>query len=395
VDADHPGLLEDYRSQLPRSYLAFGFTTLVDLNAKPATLAWFNRAPLHPDYYHCGQAVEIVGGYPSFANPKDKAEADRVNLVYDPAQSEHWPAALDRNSYTPADAVRRAADAGAICVKVFVEHGFGGAAHWPVPSRQTLDALRAASVARGLVFVVHANAVESWRAALDAHADVIAHGLWHWPGDLHSTTPPVEARTVIRRAAASHVAVQPTLQAVFGDESIFDRSILRDPRLAESLPPTVLAWLTSGEGEAAARSQAEEYRSAIARMLGPIGEQKAMSIAPSRAMATLRLMLGDHVRLLFGTDTPSNEGIGNPPGLNGRLELGRWAEAGVPLGRILRAATVDNAKAFHLSSDVGTIEVGKRADLLLLRSDPLKTIHAYDTIDTVFLNGVRSRGTTS
>ena len=85
-------------------------------------------------------------------------------------------------------------------------------------------------------------------------------------------------------------------------------------------------------------------------------------------------------------DTPSNQGIGNPPGLNGRLELGRWVEAGVPLREILRAATLDNAVAFRLS-DRGTIEPGKCADLLLLRENPLKTVAAYDSIDSIFLNG--------
>jgi len=97
-------------------------------------------------------------------------------------------------------------------------------------------------------------------------------------------------------------------------------------------------------------------------------------------------MNADGVTLLFGSDTPANEGIGNPPGLNGRLEISRWAEAGVQLAKILRAATLDNAVAFHLN-DRGTIEVGKRADLLLLAADPLKTIAAYDAIETVFLNG--------
>jgi imidazolonepropionase-like amidohydrolase len=67
--------------------------------------------------------------------------------------------------------------------------------------------------------------------------------------------------------------------------------------------------------------------------------------------------------------------------------LARWFEAGVPLSRILRAATLDNAAVFGLSKDRGTIEVGKRADLLLLHADPLKTIAAYDAIDTIFLNG--------
>ena len=113
----------------------------------------------------------------------------------------------------------------------------------------------------------------------------------------------------------------------------------------------------------------------------------AVAVASARATATLRIMQEEKARLLFGSDTPSGEGIGNPPGLNGRMELSRWSEAGVPLARILRAATLDNAAAFGLSKDLGTIEVGKRADLLLLRSDPLKTIAAYDAIDTIFLNG--------
>ena len=112
-----------------------------------------------------------------------------------------------------------------------------------------------------------------------------------------------------------------------------------------------------------------------------------MAVAPARATAALQIMIADDVKLLFGSDTPSNEGIGNPPGLNGRLELQRWADAGVPLWRILRAATLDNARTFGLSKDVGSIRVGKRADLLLLGADPLKTVAAYDSIETVFLRG--------
>ena len=99
------------------------------------------------------------------------------------------------------------------------------------------------------------------------------------------------------------------------------------------------------------------------------------------------MMLDEKVKLLFGSDTGSNEGIGNPPGLNGRLELQRWSEAGVPLSHILRAAALDNAAAFGLAADLGTIHVGKKADLLLLRADPLETIAAYDAIDMIFLNG--------
>jgi imidazolonepropionase-like amidohydrolase len=69
------------------------------------------------------------------------------------------------------------------------------------------------------------------------------------------------------------------------------------------------------------------------------------------------------------------------------MELEHWFEAGIPLAQILRAATLDNAVAFEIAGDRGTIEVGKRADLLLLGADPLKTIKAYDAIERIFVGG--------
>jgi imidazolonepropionase-like amidohydrolase len=359
----------------------------VDLD-ETESLSWFDAAPMHPTLYRCGPAARVIGGYTALRVPKDAAGANRANIVYQAEQAKDWPPNLDPRDYTPARAVDRAVEAGAICVKTFVESGFGGVFHWPVPSTETLAALRAETQRRGLVFVVHANALESWQAALGAHADVIAHGLWQWPGERMSTKPPQEVREVIRQAAKAGAGVQPTLQVVYGEQSIFDPSILNDPRLSQSLPISVLAYLNGSEGQASRRAIADEYRQVFAKILGPtVDPATAMSIAPSRAAATLRLMLAENVKLLFGSDTPAGEGIGNPPGLNGRLELGRWADAGVPLVRILRAATLDNAVAFGLAKDLGTIEAGKRADLLLLKADPLKTIAAYDTIDTIFLNG--------
>jgi imidazolonepropionase-like amidohydrolase len=54
---------------------------------------------------------------------------------------------------------------------------------------------------------------------------------------------------------------------------------------------------------------------------------------------------------------------------------------------ILRATTLDNATALGLSHELGSIEVGKRADLLLLRKNPLANVSAYDSIETIFLDG--------
>jgi imidazolonepropionase-like amidohydrolase len=92
-------------------------------------------------------------------------------------------------------------------------------------------------------------------------------------------------------------------------------------------------------------------------------------------------------RLLFGTDTPSAPTYANPPGLNAWLEMHRLRDAGVPPAQIFEMATLRNAQAVHLDHEVGSVEAGKRANLLLLRSDPRHTIEAYDAIVKVILGG--------
>ncbi len=49
--------------------------------------------------------------------------------------------------------------------------------------------------------------------------------------------------------------------------------------------------------------------------------------------------------------------------------------------------TIDNARALGLEDEIGTVEGGKVANLLLLRADPLESVEAYDTLETVFLHG--------
>ena len=94
-----------------------------------------------------------------------------------------------------------------------------------------------------------------------------------------------------------------------------------------------------------------------------------------------------HGRILFGTDTPSAPTYANPPGLNGWLEMHRLIDAGETPAQIFKSATLTNARALKLDRDIGTVQVGKRANLLLLRQDPTQTIDAYAGIVKVILNG--------
>src|SRR5216684_6664134 len=123
IDA-HPELWAAYRAQVPRAYLAFGFTSVVDLDLTPDSQAWFESTPLHPRFYYCGRGIKVAGGYGAL-NVAPVSSPNFPNLVYEPQGAKHWPNSLDPADYTPERAVTRAADVGAICVKAFVESGFG------------------------------------------------------------------------------------------------------------------------------------------------------------------------------------------------------------------------------------------------------------------------------
>jgi imidazolonepropionase-like amidohydrolase len=90
---------------------------------------------------------------------------------------------------------------------------------------------------------------------------------------------------------------------------------------------------------------------------------------------------------LFGTDTPSAPTYGNLPGLNGYLEMQQLQKAGMSLSQIFRAATISNARKFKIDSQLGTIEPGKIANLVLLKKSPLESVEAYDSISTVWVHG--------
>ncbi|MTI29594.1 hypothetical protein E1171_02110 [Cytophagales bacterium RKSG123] len=108
----------------------------------------------------------------------------------------------------------------------------------------------------------------------------------------------------------------------------------------------------------------------------------------NQGKVTLNYMYQNGGKILFGTDTPSSPTYGNPPGYNGYLEMIEMEKAGVPLGTILASATIENARAFNLERSYGSVEVGKKANILILNKNPLKDITAYNDISQVIMKGI-------
>jgi len=358
--AAHPEIVAAALEQDPRSYLFFGFTTVFDLVGSAERTAQWNAREVRPDAYFCGAAAIIFGQirfvpfpYFSYGVTGDK----QVLPVGDPAQ------------HTPEAVVARIAADGGLCVKTIHERGM-------TPTVEQLRALVAAAHARGLPVLIHANRKRAQSVAVAAGVDVIVHGMWrdqNEPAELDD-----EAREILAGVVRDNIGYQPTTQVIVGLYDMLQKDYLARPDLADAYPADLIDLYASAEGAAGKpiwlRTAGAEAQT---RLQGTIG----------RAADVTRILAEANAHLLFGSDTPSDLIYTNPPGLNGRLEMDNWIAAGVSKEKLLRALTIDNARMLKLHDRIGTVEQGKTANLLLLRADPLRSVEAYDTIETVFLHG--------
>jgi imidazolonepropionase-like amidohydrolase len=387
----HPDIVQAARDQIPRSYLYFGFTTLIDLISVPQVVAQWNARELHPDLYFCGGAP-IPGGYPTGYVPKADLTRDFPYMIVERGDESTAPEGLDPAMHTPEAVITRMKADGALCVKTFYERGFGEVDEMPAPRLDTIRALvKAAHVVHMPVFI-HANGTDAQEFAVQAGADIIAHGLWHWNGEQQATDLTARARIILDSVLAANMGWQPTMQVLYGERDLFDPSYLSGPMLARVVPANALEWYGSPEGQwfrdvlapnvlprplLESHDPAEQWNSARSAFGAPI----------TRNANATRYMAAHQARILFGTDTPSAPTYANPPGLNGWMEMHRLIEAGLTPLQVFRAATLANATALGLSREIGTVQPGMRANLLLLRMDPSQTIQAYDEIVKVILHG--------
>jgi imidazolonepropionase-like amidohydrolase len=377
-----PAMIGDYLRQLPRSYLYFGYTTLIDLIVVDRPLLdRFRQAPLHPDLYDCGAPLAFANGYPMIYAPPAVRFKLFPNFIYDPQQASAIPAEFKPENHAPAADVARVKDSGAICVKTFFERGFGGQKNLPVMSADVLADVRKAASAADLILMVHANSFEAQKFAVTGGADVIAHGMWNW-GDLDGNPEiPSEVKVVLDDIVQKKIGYQPTIQVMQGLRAYFDPDYLKLTNIAKVIPKAMLDWFNSPEGK---------------WFKADIGEKDVPDATMSegyergpihRVRKVVAYLAANNANFLFGTDTPSGPTYGNLPGLNGYLEMQQLEKAGMSLRQIFLAATLSNAREFKLDSQLGTIEPGKLANLVLLRKSPLESVSAYDSISRVWIRG--------
>jgi hypothetical protein len=167
----------------------------------------------------------------------------------------------------------------------------------------------------------------------------------------------VRLRALAQQLAASGVWVVPT--AVQQDRWLAPaaqvESWLADPQMRNLPPQSADQW--KGSVRWSSRMDADDW--------------KLLEQARKNRLAVISAFREAGVRLLIGSDTPNPFVI---PGASVHLELANFVAAGFTPAEALAAATIETARMLGLENEQGSIQVGRRADLLLLSANPLTDV---------------------
>lgn len=386
------GLVDIYIKQLPKSYLYHGFTTLIDLNNyKPSLVASIAASVPAPRIIHCGTQLQLLNDFN--VEMEELSENERRQLPYLALTPEQDDVT---QSHSISAAVTRVKQQQGRCLKIaYEDETVALPVTWQSPNLQLLTKL---AQQPGLPLVMHAPSEQGHRLALHAKAQVLAHGMWGWP--LHeesfwSTTLSKEHQQLLGDIAKAGIGYQPTLRTILAEHELLQGNVLSDPQLKKVFPPTYLAYLQSAPAQWAQQQimrRLQRWSAPVQQLMakqqleGSAIFDRVYPLYQQRLTEVLQFLSAHDANLLLGSDTPAMNLYSNPPGYNGFLEMKSWAASGVPPELIFRAATFNNARTFMLDK-LGAVQTGYHADLLILNSDPIKNVDAYNEIHSVIKQG--------
>ena len=243
----------------------------------------------------------------------------------------------------------------------------------PVDSfRPTVRATVEESHAHHVRVAVHATELETARAAVEEGADVLVHSV---------TDKPVDPEFV-RLLKEHKIILTPTLVVFERYGRTFANKL--------NLVPAEKAW---GNPEVIASLDVtklpqdkvpDRIKQALADPDKVLGRIKSTYDV---ALKNLKTLEDNGITIAAGTDA-GNIGTIHGPALFREFQL--MQEAGLDPWQILQATTMNAAKFFGgpMGNEIGRLEVGKRADLVILNSDPTKDINNASDISSVVKDGV-------
>lgn len=358
---DSPETLRALRRKHLAAYLACGVTTVLDTGI-PDVYAkeiqrWIQEGVPAPRFLHLGPPIVPPGGYGSAFFAEGVAGT---------------PEMVDR-------AFERIVGSGAIGVKVPVEDGLL-VPMLPVHPPEIRSAIVSGARSRGLPLFVHALTEAEQRQALELSPYAFVH-----------TAPDVSeafARELARRGVygVSTLALTEMLRTEYHPERLREpptRLVVPEVELRTAEDPKLVALYKRRFIELATPAWFPTW-------LGVLGmNEGAMRDAARESGHAFMRLRAAGVRLVMGSDSGNMALV---PfflhGVTSLREMEAMAEAGMPPAEVLAAATRVPAEMLGLAGQVGTIEPGKWADLVIVEGDPLQDIRALRHVRWTVRGGV-------
>jgi imidazolonepropionase-like amidohydrolase len=118
--------------------------------------------------------------------------------------------------------------------------------------------------------------------------------------------------------------------------------------------------------------QVEQWKTAHRNRLNqPNFDRKKAGLIATNRMRILKALHDGGVRILLGTDAPQQFSV---PGFSIHREMAFMGKCGFTPYQIIHSGTKNVGDYFKGKDDFGTIEAGKRADLILVEGNPLKDV---------------------
>ena len=348
-------LTPDEKTQIiehtPASFLYNGVTTVLNVSSEVDWIFEQRQAEredklISPRIYAMGRSLTPEGGW----------------------GGRHGGALVDAE-----DAVARAQDyinRGTDGFKVIIEDGLGASGTYVRMSEEMMMAISRIAKENNVPIYTHAINLDEFHSAVKMSSRAIIHGL---------EDPVPTDDSIFQDMVDNNIAMVPTqsLWEAFlrHDEAAAD---LDDPILRASVPHFLLDYM-----------QDPVYRAEETKRFLAVANMPVYKWAEKKIPIFMENILKAHkagVLLATGTDAGGPVGF-NFQGYNLPWEVKLFVQAGLSPMDALVAATHNGAMVMGVEDQLGTVEVGKLADLLLLTANPLEDIENIRKIETIIYKG--------